>query len=194
MASTSTATQAGLRQSGRNHRARRVGAAASGLALALTCGATAPAGASPSSTVRTHVAGQLLPVDGTPGVYWLTGGLVGTYTLLSERITGAWIYWDTSIRAVEGTEVIKGCVDQNHNGICDPSEPSGELRLTFTRVASFDNRIDRLIESNCVHAATTSSGSFSGGFLRMRDVPIAHSDQIRSMYAGDLELTSGEKG
>ena len=50
----------------------------------------------------------------------------------------AWTYWTTQIRDSEGTESITGCVDQNQNKSCDAGEPSAQLRLSFSRVASFD--------------------------------------------------------
>ncbi len=62
-------------------------------------------------------------MEGSEGVYRVTGGLVGTYKVMSERVINAWTFWTTQIRAMEGTEVITGCVDQNHNEKCDPREP-----------------------------------------------------------------------
>jgi hypothetical protein len=129
------------------------------------------------------------PVDGSPAVYRVTGGLVGTYKLQSERAINAWTYWTTQIRYIEGTESVTGCVDQNKNQSCDRGEPSGELRLNFSRVASFDTATGRLIESRSFRRASNSSGSFSGGLLTMRDIPVGGSDEIVSTYQGDLELT-----
>ena len=117
--------------------------------------------------------GRLLPVDGSPGVYRVTGGLVGTYKLRTERVINSWTYWTTKIDYVEGTESLTGCVDQNQNQSCDVNEPSSELRLTFSRVANFD----------------TSSDRFSSGLLTMRDLPVGGSDEIVSAYEGDLQVT-----
>ena len=101
----------------------------------------------------------------------------------------AWTYWTTQIRYIEGTESITGCVDQNQNQSCDRGEPSGESRLNFKRVASFDTATGRLIESRCFHRASKSSGGFSGGLLTMRDIPVGGSDEIVSTYEGDIEVT-----
>ena len=117
--------------------------------------------------------GRLLPVDGSPGVYRVTGGLVGTYKLRTERVINSLTYWTTKIDYVEGTESLTGCVDQNQNQSCDVNEPSSELRLTFSRVANFD----------------TSSDRFSSGLLTMRDLPVGGSDEIVSTYEGDLQVT-----
>jgi hypothetical protein len=117
----------------------------------------------------------------------VTGGLVGTYNLRSERVINAWTYWTTQITEIEGTESITGCVDQNQNESCDAREPSGELKLKFNRVASFDTSTGRLIESHCTHRIS-SNGQFSGGLLRMRDLPVGGSDEIVSTYEGDLQV------
>src|SRR5678816_1563138 len=87
-------------------RAVRVGAAASGLAALLGCGSMGSALAAPNETRQVHVEGQLLPVAQSPGVYRVTGGLVGTYRLRSERVINAWTYWTTQIRDIEGTASI----------------------------------------------------------------------------------------
>ena len=166
----------------------RVGVAASGLAVVLACGVSGTALGAPNEPGQLHVEGQLLPIDGSPGAYRVTGGLVGTYKLRSERVINAWTYWTTQIRYIEGTGSITGCVDQNQNSGCDSGEPSGELRLNFTRTASFDTATGRLIESRRFHRAS-SSGPFSGGLLAMRDIPVGGSGAIVSTYEGDLEVT-----
>jgi len=188
MTSTNTAKESGTRRV-RSHRALRVGAAASGFAGVLVCGAAGTALGEPNEPRPVHLEGRLLPVDGSPAVYRVTGGLVGTYKLRSERVINAWTYWTTQIRYIEGTESINGCVDQNQNQSCDRGEPSGESRLNFNRVASFDTATGRLIASSCFHRARNSSVGFSGGLLTMRDIPVGGSDEIVSMYEGDLELT-----
>ena len=134
--------------------------------------------------------GQLLPVAGSPGVYRVTGGLIGTYKLRSERVINAWTYRTTQIRYIEGTESITGCVDQNQNESCDAGEPSGELRLNFNRgwPASTPAQA-RLIEGRGFHRASSSSGHFAGGLLRIWDLPVGGSDEIVSTYDGDLEVT-----
>jgi hypothetical protein len=172
----------------RSRQVIRLGAAASGLAVVLACGATGTALGAPNEPGQLHVEGQLLPVDGSPGLYRAAGGLVGTYKLRSERVINAWTYWTVQVRHIEGAGSITGCVDQNQNAGCDSDEPSGELTLNFTRTASFDTATGRLIESRGFHRAS-SSGLFSGGLLTTRDIPVGGSDEIVSAYAGDLEVT-----
>jgi hypothetical protein len=186
VASPNTAEEPGIRRL-RRGRAVRVGAAASGLAVVLGCLGTGPALASPNETRQVHVEGHVLPVAESPGVYRVTGGLVGTYKIRGERVIHAWTYWTTQIRDIEGIESITGCVDQNQNESCDAGEPSAELRLTFNRVASFDTRTDRLIEGGATHWVK-GSGLFSGGKLTTRDIPVGNSDEILSIYEGDLQL------
>ena len=190
MTSMNTAKESGARRV-RSRRTRRVGAAASGLAVVLACGAGTAMGA-PNEPGQLHVEGQLLPMDGSPGAYRVTGGLVGTYKLRSERVINAWTYWTTQIRYIEGTGSITGCVDQNQNGGCDSGEPSGELRLNFTRTASFDTATGQLIESRRFHRPK-SSDLFSGGLLRMRDIPVGGSGEIVSTYEGDLVKETNEE-
>ena len=160
MTSSNTAKESGIRRS-RRSRAVRVGAAASGLVVVLGCVATGPAVASPNATRLVHVEGHVLPVAESPGVYRVTGGLVGIYKIRSERVIHAWTYWTTQIREIEGTESITGCVDQNQNESCDTGEPSAQLRLNFSRVASFDTRTDRLIDGGATHWVKGSE-PFSG--------------------------------
>lgn len=181
-----TAKELGIGR-GRRNRAVRISLAASGVAVVLACVAAAPAVAEPSEPDQLHVEGHLLPVEKSPGVYRVTGGLVGTYKPQSERVVNAWTYFGTQIREIEGSELINGCVDQNQNKTCDAGEPAGGLRLTFSRVASFDTGTDRLIQSRRTHQAL-SGGAFSGGVLTMRDIPVGNSDEILSTYEGDLEV------
>jgi hypothetical protein len=177
----------------RRRRNVRTAAAVSGLAAILMYGAVAPAQAAPSEPREVHVEGQLLPVEKSPGTYRITGGLVGTYKLRSEWVLGSWTYWTTEIREIKGTESINACVDQNQNQGCDGGEPTGELRLVFNRVASFDTATGRLIESRSTHQVI-SSGSFSGGGLATRALPVGGTDEIVSTYAGDLQVTNGQAG
>jgi hypothetical protein len=184
--SSNTAKKSGIRRS-RWSRAVRVGAAASGLVVVLGCVATNPAVASPSATRLVHVEGHILPVAESPGVYRVTGGLVGIYKIRSERVIHAWTYWTTQIREIEGTESITGCVDQNQNESCDTGEPSAQLRLNFSRVASFDTRTDRLIDGGATHWVK-GSGPISGGKLTTRNISVGNSDEILSVYEGDLRV------
>ena len=181
-----TAKKLGIRRVRRN-RLVRVGAAVSGFAVVLGCVAAAPAVALPNAPREVHVEGHLLPLEKRPGVYRVTGGLVGTYKLRSERVINAWTYFGTQVREIEGSELINGCVDQNQNEGCDAGEPSGELNLTFSRVASFDTSADRLIEGVSTHQVS-SRGRLSGGVLTTRDVPVGNSDEIVSTYEGDFKV------
>ena len=183
---TSTAKELGARGM-RGFRVIRLGAAASGLAVVLACGAAGTASGAPSEPRQVHVEGQLIPVEKSPGTYRVTGGLVGIYRLRTERVVNAWTYWNTEIREIAGTEAVTGCVDQNQNESCDAGEPSGDVRLTFNRVASLDVSTGRLIDSRSTHQLI-SSGSFSGGVLATRDIPVGNSAEIVSTYEGDLKV------
>jgi hypothetical protein len=142
----------------------------------------------PVEARQVHVEGQLIPVEQSHDVYRVTGGLVGTYKLRSERVSYAWTYWDTHIRDIDGTAFMTGCVDQNQNQSCDPAEPSGDLRLTFNRVASFDTGTGRLLEGVSTHQLS-SGERFSGGVLTTREIPVHNGDGVVLTYEGNLEVT-----
>jgi hypothetical protein len=186
MTITNTAKKSQTRRV-RSRHVIRLGAAASSLAVILACGVTGTAVGAPNAPGQLDVEGQLLPVDGSPGLYRVTGGLIGTYKLRTERVINSWTYWTTKIDYIEGTESLTGCVDQNQNQSCDANEPSSDLRLKFSRVANLDTSTGRLIESR-THQVY-SSDRFSSGLLTMRDLPVGGSDEIVSIYEGDLKVT-----
>jgi hypothetical protein len=172
----------------KSRRAVRTGAAASALAVVLASAVVSPAMAVPSEVRQVHVEGQLIPVEQSHDAYRVTGGLVGTYKLRSERVNYAWTYWGTQIRDIDGSASMRGCVDQNQNQSCDPAEPSGDLRLTFDRVASFDTGTGRLLEGVSTHQLS-SGERFSGGVLTTREIPVHNGDAVVLTYEGDLEIT-----
>jgi hypothetical protein len=169
-------------------RAVRTGATASALAVVLAGAVAGPAWAVPGEARKVHVEGQLIPVEQSGDVYRVTGGLVGTYNLRSERVSYAWTYWDTQIRDINGTASMTGCVDQNQNQSCDPAEPSGDLKFTFNRVASFDTGTGRLLDGVSTHQLS-GGGRFSGGVLTTRAIPVHNGDGVVMTYEGDLEIT-----
>jgi len=171
----------------KSRRAVWTGATASALAVALACAVAGPAMAVPREVRQVHVEGQLIPVRETPGVYRVTGGLVGRYNVRSERVSYAWTYWDTQIRDIHGTASINGCIDQNQNQTCEPAELSSDLRLIFDRVASFDTETGRLLEGSSTHQLS-SGKPFSGGVLTSRDIPVHNSDGVVLTYEGDLDV------
>lgn len=185
MLSRNRAKQSAIQRKGRC--AVWTGATASALAVVLASAVAGPAMAVPREVRQVHVEGQLIPVGETSGLYRVTGGLVGTYSLRSERVIYAWTYFGTQVREIEGTQSIKGCLDQNQNQNCDADEPSGELRLKFNRVARFNTETGGLIEATTTHQVS-NGGPFSGGVLTTRDIPVHNSDQIVSTYQGDLEI------
>jgi hypothetical protein len=186
MLSRNRAKQSAIQRKSR--RAVRTGAAASALAVVLASAVVSPAMAVPSEVRQVHVEGQLIPVEQSHDVYRVTGGLVGTYKLRIERVNYAWTYWGTQIRDIDGSASMRGCVDQNQNQSCDPAEPSGDLRLTFDRVASFDTGTGRLLEGVSTHQLS-SGERFSGGVLTTREIPVHNGDAVVLTYEGDLEIT-----
>jgi hypothetical protein len=186
MLNTNRSEQPAIQQKSR--RAVRTTATASALAVVLAGAVAGPAWAVPNEARQVHVEGQLIPVAQSHDVYRVTGGLVGTYKLRSERVSYAWTYWDTQIRDIDGTASMGACIDQNQNQSCDPAEPSGDLRLTFDRVASFDTGTGRLLEGISTHQLS-SGERFSGGVLTTREIPVHNGDAVVLTYEGDLEIT-----
>jgi hypothetical protein len=185
MSSTNTPKQSAIRRG--NQRVVKIGATASALAVVLTGAVAGPAMAVPGEVRRVHVEGQLIPMETSLEDYRVTGGLAGTYSLRSERVIYAWTYFGTQIQEIEGTASFKGCLDQNQNQNCDVDEPSGEPRLKFNRVASFNAETSGLIEAITSHQLS-NGGPFSGGVLTTRDIPVHNSNQHVSTYQGDLEI------
>ena len=171
----------------KSRRAVWTGATASALAVVLASAVAPLAMAVPGEARKVHVEGQLIPVEHSHDVYRVTGGLVGTYHLRSERVSYAWTYWDTQIRDIHGTASINGCIDQNQNQTCEPAELSSDLRLIFDRVASFDTETGRLLEGSSTHQLS-SGKPFSGGVLTSRDIPVHNSDGVVLTYEGDLDV------
>lgn len=165
---------------------RGAAVAAFGMVLVVATAVTA-AGSPESSSSVVHVEGTLSPLA-EPGVYRATGGMVGTYRALTEKVTMSWDYPNGTIRVIEGTDMITGCVDRNRNGRCDRREPKGELRFDFKRLATFDAKTDAFLESNCTHPVTRADGAFAGGLFFMRDVATGHGDEVKSTYRGDITL------
>jgi hypothetical protein len=175
----------------------RRGAVGAGLALAVVC-AGVPAIAAPdggpsrqsSPAASVEVSGRLFAVPGSPGVFRVTGGMIGTYRVGSENVSTSWPEGSVSVSLIEGTDMITGCVDRNRNRKCDRGEPNGELQFDFKRLATFDATTGAFIESNCVHPIRNASGSYAGGLFHMRDVATGRGDEIVSTYRGEIVLKS----
>ncbi len=139
------------------------------LVVAGTTGATATAATAATDEPTT------LRVEGTQtqvsaDLYESHGSLLGDFWIL----TFVPLYESDSLVVGTGTERFVGCVDEDLNGACAESEPSGELWFDFIEWVTFDPSTGALIESNCTHPITGGTDGFHGarGIVTMSAVPV----------------------
>jgi hypothetical protein len=151
------------------------------LVVACTTGATAaPAAADEPTTL--HVEGTQTQV--TADQYESYGGLLGDFWILTFDP----LYESDSLVIGTGTERFVGCVDEDLDGACAESEPSGELWFDFVEWMTLDPSTAALIESNCTHPITGGTDSFHGarGIVTMHAVPVDGVAEIT--YGGTVVL------
>jgi len=136
------------------------------LVVACTTGATAATAAADEPTTL-HVEGTQDQVSADR--YESHGGLLGDFWVLTFDP----LYESDSFVVGTGTERFVGCVDEDLDGTCADSEPSGELRFDFVEWVTFEPSTGTLIESNCTHPITGGTDGFHGarGIVTMHAVP-----------------------
>ena len=122
-----------------------------------------------------HVEGTQTQVSADQ--YESYGGLLGDLWVLTFEP----LYESDSFVVGTGTERFVGCVDEDRDGACAVSEPSGELWFDFVEWMTLDPSTAALIESNCTHPITGGTDGFHGarGIVTMHAVPVD----------GDVEVT-----
>ena len=146
------------------------------LVVGCTSGATATAAtAATDEPTALHVEGTQVQIS--ENLYDSLGGLLGDFWILTFDP----LYESDSLVIGTGTERFVGCVDEDLDGACAESEPSGELRFDFVEWMTLDPSTGALIQSNCTHPITGGSDGFHGarGIVTMRAVPVD----------GDVEVT-----
>jgi hypothetical protein len=146
------------------------------LVVACTTGAAATAATAATDEPTTlHVEGTQTQVSAD--LYESYGGLLGDFWILTFDP----LYESDSFVVGTGTERFVGCVDEDLDGACAESEPSGELRFDFVEWMTLDPSTGALIESNCTHPITGGSDGFHGarGIVTMHAIPVD----------GDVEVT-----
>jgi hypothetical protein len=158
-----------------------------GAALAPAAAANPTDVAAASGKPQTvDVRGQQVPVDVANGKYVMRGDLVGDWLYVPRTPP---LHSSDTMYVEAGTEVFKGCIDQNDNGKCGPADLRGELRLTFLYWAYYD--LDgNLIKGQCTHPITGGRGAFVGarGLLDMVDRPVG--DEVKTTYRGEIILNA----
>jgi hypothetical protein len=87
--------------------------------------ALAAAGPASAKTTTYPVSGKQTVVDEDNGIYKVSGGLIGDWTVTSFTELAA-----TPLYKGKGTEHFKGCLDRGRDGSC-ANDPSGTLDFSF---------------------------------------------------------------
>jgi len=129
-----------------------------------------------------HVEGTQTQVS--PDQYESYGGLLGDFWTLTFDP----LYESDSFVVGTGTERFVGCVDEDLDGACAESEPSGELWFDFIKWMTLDPSTGALIESNCTHPITGGRDDFHGA----RGIVTMHAGlvdgEVETTYEGTVVL------
>ena len=138
-----------------------------------------------SAATAVRVRGTQVPVDPDKGTYAMRGDLVGRW-----RVVPAKVLHDTPQLYVEaGREQFVGCLDRNHDEVCQDREPRGALRSTYIYWSSFAHD-GKLVRGRWVHPVTGGTRAFAGarGAINMLGTPVGYG--VRTTYRGRVVLPS----
>ena len=123
------------------------------------------------------------PDDVTDDVTQVHGDLIGFWWTTTFELGVA---TRSGVVTGRGTERFDGCLDSNGNDVCDGSDPSGSLYLTFTYAGKFDPVTFALLHGRCHHPIVRGTGGFEDttGVVQMRDDP----ETGCTYYRGHLTL------
>ena len=136
---------------------------------------------SAATTVR--VRGTQVPINPNKGTYAMRGDLVGRWRVIPVKVLH-----DTPQLYVEaGREQFVGCLDRNHDEVCQDREPRGVLRSTYIYWSSFADD-GKLVRGRWVHPVTGGTRAFEGarGAINMLDTPVGYG--VRTTYRGRVVL------
>ena len=136
-----------------------------------------------SAATMVRVQGTQLPVNPNKGTYAMRGDLRGRWTVIPSKILH-----DTPQLYVEaGREQFVGCLDRNHDEVCQVTEPHGVLRSSYIYWASFAGN-GQLIRGRWVHPVTGGTLAFEGsrGVIEMLAAPAGYG--VRTTYRGRVVL------
>ena len=147
--------------------------------------ATSVSGPIGSAATTVRVRGTQVPVNPDKGTYVMRGDLVGRWTVIPAKVLD-----DTPQLYVEaGREQFVGCLDRNHDEVCQDTEPHGVLRSSYSSWASFAGN-GQLVRGRWVHPVTGGTLAFEGsrGVINMLDTPAGYG--VRTTYRGRVVLMS----
>ncbi len=150
------------------------------LVAAATAATAAPAATDEPTTLQVEGTQTQVSAD----QFESYGGLLGDFWVLTFDP----LYESDSFVVGTGTERFVGCVDEDLDGACAESEPSGELRFDYVEWMTLDPSTGALVQSNCTHPITGGTDGFHGarGIVTMQAVPVA--GEIEITYEGTVVL------
>jgi hypothetical protein len=149
----------------------------------LAIGAIALIALPASASAKTYrVAGEQVITDPDTQTSAMTGGLVGTWRLLSIRPVKS----PDAPEVARGAERFAGCIDVGLDGSC-AGDPTGTLRFRFIYWA-LPGAADAIVWGSCWHKIVKGRGGLNGarGVLTMVDTPVG--DTVRTDYIGNVTL------
>jgi len=136
-----------------------------------------------STATTFRVRGTQVPVDPDKGTYAMRGDLVGRWTVVPAKTLNA----TPRLYVEAGRERFVGCLDRNHDEVCQATEPHGVLRSSYIYWSSFAGN-GQLVRGRWVHPVTGGSLAFEGsqGVINMLDTPAGYG--VRTTYRGRVVL------
>ena len=143
----------------------------------------AAAGGKPQTV---HVRGHQVPVDAANGKYVMRGDLVGDWLYVPRTPP---LHSSDTLYVEAGTEVFKGCIDQNDNGKCGPARPPRRVAVDLPVLGLLRPR--RQPDQGAVHAPHHRRPRR----LRRRARPSRHGgrpvgDEVKTTYRGEIILNA----
>lgn len=150
------------------------------LVTAATAATAAPAATDEPTTLQVEGTQTQVSAD----QYESYGGLLGDFWILTFDP----LYESDSLVVGTGNERFVGCVDEDLDGACAESEPSGELYFDYVEWMTLDPSTGALIQSNCTHPITGGKDGFEGarGIVTMQAV--VEDGEARITYEGTVVL------
>jgi hypothetical protein len=151
--------------------------------LMATVAAALIAAPVPAMATTYRVSGEQVLTDADTQTYEMTGGLVGTWRVVSGKEVKS---TDAPIVAT-GIERFAGCIDVELDGAC-AGDPTGTLRIRYRYWALPGASADSIVWGSCWHKVVRGRGGLKGarGVLTMIDTP--EGDSVRTDYIGNVTL------
>jgi hypothetical protein len=119
--------------------------------------------------------------------YQMSGDLVGCW--YTDTFVPGEMHSDGEFTGT-GTETFIGCIDTNHDGACNGTDPTGSIRMTFVFYGIFDPVTGAEVSGHCYHPIITGSGTGGLGTAHgaINFVDNVTPAEITANYFGEIEL------